>query len=883
MSQPPSITLHVPEGSESDGQEPSPDNERALHTSFHQLILEQSSLIEAGLELELQERSRESPARLATPDACAMAWSEPGQGEEHPSYSSASLQILASMPSRTIGRNLGAIISQYCNRTARLRRRSSRPPLQQLCRAARPSLRQYDLETDPTRATLEEKRRLLVKELLSLSPSQCSHMLLTMPLSLAEKRILRRQLSGQRGPLRQHTHHWAPFSPCGWPKVCIVLPWHYALKQIGGRFGSSVLSYFLFLKTLLMLNFFSFFILLAFVVVLQAVYPPASVSPQPFTGLELLTGAGYFTHSLLYYGYYSNATLNDPCTSSPPGSVCPLAAPTLPYNLPLAYLFSVGVSFLVTCILLVYSVSRSFRESVGSSTGDLAIKVFCTWDFKVIQRRSVKLQCENICTQLKVQELGSAEHPRPQPCMIALSIAPLGPAAVQRDKTLLQTQSGSGSSATALLQELLVEQRSRSRSQSRCQCLGHCVVMLLAWVLALGLVSGCVLAVHYFSGHMHMVQQEQQAQDSGRWQQEAILLVVPFVVSLLNALMPHLFNLLALWEKHDSPGTQVFVAIIRNLILKMVVLILLCYQWLTRSVICSTEKCWETCVGQDLYRFMVMDFIFTLMDTLFGELIWRLILEKRLKTKQRPEFDIARNVLELIYGQTLTWLGIVFAPLLPAVQMLKLLLLFYIKKTSLMRNCQSPSKPWQASRMSTVFITLLCFPSFLGAAAFLSYTIWSVQPSENCGPFRGLETIYKSGKSWVLVLEKSNPNITWFAWVYQHLLENTCLLFFVSVALIAVIYFNIQVVRGRQRVICLLQEQIANVRQEGHGTPGAGPAEATETKYLSNENRLQELGLFSLEERQLTGDLIVSKEVSEDGLGSAPRCPAKGQEATGRN
>ncbi|XP_053850738.1 transmembrane channel-like protein 6 isoform X2 [Vidua macroura] len=732
MSQPPSITLHVPEGSESDGQEPSPDNERALHTSFHQLILEQSSLIEAGLELELQERGR--------------------------------------------GRNLGAIISQYCNRTARLRRRRGRPPLQQLCRTARPSLRHYDLEADPTRATLEEKRRLLVKELLSLSPSQCSHMLLTMPLSLAEKRILRRQLSGQRGPVRQHAHHWAPFSPCGWSKVCVGLgcrglwyrllsllrtaqPGHYALKQIGGRFGSSVLSYFLFLKTLLMLNFFSFLILLAFVVVLQAVYPTASVSPQPFTGLELLTGAGYFTHSLLYYGYYSNVTLNDPCTSSPEGSVCPLAAPLLPYNLPLAYLFSVGVSFLVTCILLVYSVSRSFRESVGSSTGDLAIKVFCAWDFKVIQRRSVKLQCENICTQLK---------------------------------------------------ELLGEQRSRSHSQSRCQCLWHCVIMLLAWALALGSVLGCVLAVHYFSEHMHVVQQEQQARGSGRWQQEAILLVLPLVVSLLNALMPHLYNLLAMWEKQDSPVTQVYVAITRNLILKMVILILLCYHWLSRSVVCSTEECWETCVGQDLYRFMVMDFIFTLLDTLFGELIWRLILEKRLKTKQRPEFDIARNVLELIYGQTLTWLGVLFAPLLPAVQMLKLLLLFYIKKSSLMRNCQSPSKPWQASRMSTVFITLLCFPSFLGAAAFLSYTIWSVQPSETCGPFRGLETIYKSGKRWVLVLEKSNPNITWFAWVYQHLLENTSPLFFVSVALIAVIYFNIQVVRGRQRVICLLQEQIAN-------------------------------------------------------------------------
>ncbi|XP_050175331.1 transmembrane channel-like protein 6 isoform X3 [Myiozetetes cayanensis] len=775
MSQPPSITLHVLEGTESDGQEPSPDNERALHTSFHQLILEQSSLIEAGLELEMEERDRESPACLAPPDACAAAWAEPGQC---PGYSSTSLQILASMPSRTIGRSLGAIISQYCNRTARLRRRSSRPPLQQLCRAARPSLRQYDLETDPASTTLEDKRSLLVKELLSLSPYQRSQMLLTLPISLAEKRTLRRQVNRQRGILRQRAQHWAPSSPCGWSTVYISLvlspqscrglwyrllsllrtaqPWHYTLKQISGRFGSSVLSYFLFLKTLLMFNFFSFLILLAFVVALQAVYPPTSASPPPFTGLELLTGAGYFTHSLLYYGYYSNITLNEPCSPGLKGSTCPLTAPSFPYNMPLAYLFSVGASFLVTCILLMYCVFCSFRESVGSSVGDLAIKVFCAWDFKVIQRRSVKLRCENFCTQLK---------------------------------------------------ELLAEQRSRSHSQSLYQRLRHCIVVLLAWTLTLGSVLGCTLAVHHFSKYMHVVQQEQRVRGSGRWQQEAILLVLPFVVSLLNALMPHLYNLLAVWEKHDSPVTQVYVAIFRNLILKMVVLSLLCFQWLSRSIVCSTEECWETCVGQDLYRFVVMDFIFTLLDTLFGELLWRLILEKRLR--QRPEFDIARNVLELIYGQTLTWLGILFVPLLPAVQMLKLLLLFYIKKTSLMRNCQSPSKPWQASHMSTIFITLLCFPFFLGATIFLSYTIWSVQPSETCGPFRGLETVYKSGKSWVLVLQKSNPSITLFTWVHQHLVENTFLLFFTSVALLAVIYFYIQVVRGQQRVICLLREQIA--------------------------------------------------------------------------
>lgn len=39
-------------------QEPSPDNEGALHSSFCQLIEEQSSLVAGAIEMELQERSR---------------------------------------------------------------------------------------------------------------------------------------------------------------------------------------------------------------------------------------------------------------------------------------------------------------------------------------------------------------------------------------------------------------------------------------------------------------------------------------------------------------------------------------------------------------------------------------------------------------------------------------------------------------------------------------------------------------------------------------------------------------------------------------------------------------------------------------------------------
>uniref|UniRef100_A0A2K6CZL8 Transmembrane channel-like protein n=3 Tax=Macaca nemestrina TaxID=9545 RepID=A0A2K6CZL8_MACNE len=674
MAQPLAFILDVPETPGDQGsQEPSPYDESEVHDSFHQLIQEQSQWA-AQEGLELQQREQEAT----------------GSGQQtlrrpEGTQSTATLRILASMPSRTIGRSRGAIISQYYSRTVQLRRRSSRPLLGDFVLSARPSLRLYDLELDPTAREEEEKQSLLVKELQSLAVAQRDHMLRGMPLSLAEKRSLREKSRTPRGKWRGQQGSGGVCSCCGRLRYACVLalhslglallsglqaltPWRYALKRIGGQFGSSVLSYFLFLKTLLAFNALLQLLLVACIVGPQVAFPPALPGPAPIcTGLELLTGAGCFTHTVMFYGHYSNATLNQPCGSPLDGSQCTPRAGGLPYNMPLAYLYTVGAGFFITCITLVYSMAHSFGESyrVGSTSGVHAITVFCSWDYKVTQKRASRLQQDNIRTRLK---------------------------------------------------ELLAEWQLRQSPRSVCGRLRQAAALGLAWLLCLGTALGCAVAIHVFSEFLI-----QSPEAAG---QEAALLVLPLVVGLLNLGAPYLCRVLAALEPHDSPVLEVYVAICRNLILKLAILGTLCYHWLGRRVAVLQDQCWEDFVGQELYRFLVMDFVLMLLDTLFGELVWRIISEKKLKRRRKPEFDIARNVLELIYGQTLTWLGVLFSPLLPAVQIIKLLLVFYVKKTSLLANCQAPRRPWLASHMSTIFLTLLCFPAFLGAAIFLCYAVW---------------------------------------------------------------------------------------------------------------------------------------------------------------
>ncbi|XP_077461590.1 transmembrane channel-like protein 6b [Stigmatopora argus] len=784
----------------------SPADEEGVHDSFHQLLAEQFQTGDLGeafelqqLQGELDEEGQDSVSHLSSPglgrgeqrNHRRRVANQDGERETDPSlgerWSSATMKILSSMPSRTIGRTRGAIISQYYNRTMRLRRRKqSRPSIRDFSNSARPSIRGYGIETDSTDGEVN-KREHLVNNLQNLSVSDRIKMLRAMPLSVAEKSELRgltlkkerRNMTGNQIPCCSRLKYYVIIAArqtwyCWLSFVHSLQLWQVALKRVSGRFGSGVLSYFLFLKMLLFFNLFLFLVIAAFIVFPQAVHPPALPhGRRSFTGLELMTGAGYFSDTVMYYGYYHNYTLHlscrnesgEPYTSVSNGTNIDCIMNRMPYKMPLAYLLTISTSFFVTCIILVYSMSKSFGQSfrIDKSYSILAIKAFCSWDFKVIKKSSVKLMSENICIQLK---------------------------------------------------ELLAEVNQKSSKNTLRQKLWRVAVHFFSWTVCVACTIACVLAIYYFSEYLHQnLQQSSRSVSKDPLLYEASLLALPVVVSCINLLLPIMFNLAAWMEDYESPSVRTYVAIGRNLILKVSVLGVLCYHWLGRVAADPSSiglKCWESFVGQELYRFLLMDFIFTLLNSLFGEFLWRLFSEKVLKKNRKPVFDIAKNVLDLIYGQTLAWLGVLFTPLLPAVQILKLLLLFYVKKSSVMMNCQAPSRPYRVSQMTTTFITLLCFPSFLGASVFVTYTMWSATPSSSCGPFRELKTMFQAGKRWVEEMEKEHSNLSLLARAHLYLVENPLFLFLGAGIFLIVIYFHSQVVDGQRKIISLLQEQIEN-------------------------------------------------------------------------
>lgn len=104
---------------------------------------------------------------------------------------------------------------------------------------------------------------------------------------------------------------------------------------------------------------------------------------------------------------------------------------------------------------------------------------------------------------------------------------------------------------------------------------------------------------------------------------------------------------------------------------------------------CEKPICWETYVGQQLYKLTLVDFLVQLGVLFLFDGPRRYLIGHCLKGTETLQsfrnavgvinFDVTKHVLDIVYSQTICWVGIFYAPLLSLVTVIKLFILFYLR------------------------------------------------------------------------------------------------------------------------------------------------------------------------------------------------------------
>ncbi|XP_048383661.1 transmembrane channel-like protein 2-A isoform X2 [Stegostoma tigrinum] len=493
------------------------------------------------------------------------------------------------------------------------------------------------------------------------------------------------------------------------------IPWEMKIKEIESHFGSSVASYFIFLRWLYGINLVLFSLTFGLVVIPEVLMGlpygsiprktvPRKEQPTAMDFSVLWEFGGYIKYSALFYGYYNNERMIG----------------VFKYRLPLSY-FMVGVgSFGYSLMVVIRTMARNARENgIDGDDGDFNFswKMFTSWDYLIGNPETADNKFASITTSFKESIVDEEES--------------------QKDENIH-------------LRRFLI-------------------------VLANFLIFCCLAGSGYLIFYVVKKSQTYSTLEELTWYQKN---EIDIVMALLGMFVPPLFETIAGLENYHPRIAlkwqlwRMFALFLGNLYTFLLALIdqvnaqLAEEESIKNKTLAmvnsfnftnSTSEsipaidpadfprgpCWETGVGLEFTKLTVSDILVTYGSILVGDFLRALFVrfinycwcwDLEYGFPSYTEFDISGNVLGLIFNQGMIWMGTFYSPGLIGINILRLLTSMYFQCWAVM-CCNVPqSRVFKASGSNNFYMSLLLLILFLSLLPVI-YTIMTFTPSFDCGPF----------------------------------------------------------------------------------------------------------------------------------------------------
>ncbi|KAG7485437.1 transmembrane channel 7 [Solea senegalensis] len=464
-----------------------------------------------------------------------------------------------------------------------------------------------------------------------------------------------------------------------------ILPWQHMLHAIEGRFGVGVKAYFVFLRYLIYLNLLHCALVWGFILG-PTVFHGRSNGSEPLR----FGGNDSILDFFLGKGYVDRSPVFYGFYTRGSLNLSCL-------NTPLLYLTGILTILFLSLIMVVRRTTVGFKHRwmLGKRYSmNVSYKIFCGWDFTILDPAAATLKHSFIRNDLK----------------------------------------------------LFLEEQSFSLREAQ-RTLGQKVrlylLRLILNVLVLSLLGGAFYLIFYAT--------ETSLYESGHHWLVSLFLqyLAPITIAFVNLLLPHVFRKISSFEDY-SFTMQVNTTLVRSIFLKLASLGIYLFFLFKTTKERQQRHCRENQFGREVYKLCIFNFLATFCTAFLLNYPRKLVQEKyptsllsRLSGKQH--FLIPFNVLDLVYSQTVSWVGIYYCPLLPLIGTVTLVATFYIKKFTVLRCCVAEDRMFRASTSSVLFHFMLLL-GLIMAATTVGVDLYQQDATLNrmcsCGPFGNGETVF---------------------------------------------------------------------------------------------------------------------------------------------